>query len=38
MERHFANAQKVAEFLDARDDVLWWPTPACPAARTTSWR
>ena len=22
MERHFANAQKVAEFLDARDDVL----------------
>jgi len=33
MERHVANAQAVAEFLEARDEVTWVAYPGLPSSR-----
>ena len=33
MERHVANAQAVAEFLEARDEVSWVAYPGLPSSR-----
>jgi len=33
MERHVENAQAVAEWLEARDDVLWVSYPGLPSSR-----
>jgi len=36
MERHVQNAVAVANWLEARDDVSWSPTPVSPRARGTN--